>query len=64
MKDITKCKGEGCPIREDCYRFTHFTQDEWEYYFLETPYINGNCEMYHGKNQESIFSQLKKYLNN
>jgi len=22
MADITKCKGEGCPIKESCYRFT------------------------------------------
>lgn len=35
MPDITKCRGDGCPIREDCYRYTA-PASEQQSWFTET----------------------------
>lgn len=67
MADITKCKGEGCPIKEHCYRFTAISSDDRQSYFVEPPFeLNNNkfnCKMYWGENQENIFNQLKNITN-
>lgn len=34
---ITKCKGKGCPIKEDCLRFTAPKRESSDT-FTETPY--------------------------
>ena len=37
MPDITICKGDNCPIKETCYRFTA-TPSKWgQSYFVEAP---------------------------
>jgi len=36
MADVTKCPGNGCPIREDCYRYTA-PASEQQSWFTETP---------------------------
>jgi hypothetical protein len=36
MSEITKCPGDGCPIREECYRYTA-PAGEWQARFVETP---------------------------
>ena len=33
MADITKCTGEGCPLKETCYRFTAPT-DMYQSFFV------------------------------
>lgn len=43
--DITKCKGEGCPIKENCKRYTA-KESLMQSYFIESPIENGKCEMY------------------
>lgn len=44
---MLKCYGEGCPIREDCYRFTqpYVKRDA----FGKAPYdpVVGGCEYFH-----------------
>jgi hypothetical protein len=45
MADITKCKGDGCPIKEKCYRFTAIA-DEYQSYFGNPPIKDGKCDMY------------------
>ena len=37
MPDITMCKGEGCGIKEDCYRHTAKANEHWQTYFTESP---------------------------
>lgn len=32
MADITKCKGFGCPVRGDCYRYTAPTSDRQSWF--------------------------------
>ena len=41
--DITKCKGDNCPQKEDCYRFTA-KADEHQSWFVETPNKGDKCE--------------------
>jgi hypothetical protein len=58
MADITKCKGQNCPIKDQCYRYT--AKDSiWQSYFMESPINDDKCDMYWGENAESIFNQLK-----
>lgn len=67
MTDITKCKGIGCPQKENCYRFTA-TADEYQSYFVESPIKDGKCDMYWGARvhdqhlKESIYN-IKKDTN-
>jgi hypothetical protein len=45
MTDITKCTGEGCALKETCYRFTA-TTGMYQSFFFEVPIKNGKCEYY------------------
>jgi hypothetical protein len=61
--DITKCYGEGCPVRNNCYRFTASANEMWQSYFAEPPGKTEDgkfvCEMYWGEKSQSILNQLK-----
>lgn len=58
MADITMCTGDGCPLKEKCCRFTA-EKSEWQSYFLTPPFDGKTCEIYWGKQSESIYNQLK-----
>lgn len=65
MPDITKCKGTGCPIKEKCYRYYSSESGEWQSWFTESPIRmledkSMKCDMYWGKEAESIWNQLKE----
>jgi hypothetical protein len=38
MADITKCSGDNCPIKENCYRFTAVENEYRQSYFIKIPY--------------------------
>jgi hypothetical protein len=68
MADISKCKGTGCPVKKQCYRFTA-KENILQSYFTNVPfYVNEtkgdkikiDCGMYWGKNKEQIFSLFHK----
>lgn len=59
MADITMCTGDGCPLKESCYRFTSIASEYRQSYFFTPPFENNTCEMYWGKQSESIYQQLK-----
>lgn len=46
--DITKCKGEDCPIKENCKRFTA-KESLMQSYFIESPFNDNKCDMYWGE---------------
>jgi hypothetical protein len=47
MPDISKCSGEGCPMKETCYRFTAIADKLWQSYFMNAPIKEDNtCEYY------------------
>ena len=46
MADITKCTGAGCPLKENCYRYTAKETPHWQSYFTTVPYNengDGKC---------------------
>ena len=49
MPDISKCTGEGCPVRKKCYRFT-CPAGEWKSYtaFFDAvkPGSKDGCEFF------------------
>ena len=45
MTDISKCTGEGCSLKETCYRFTAKT-GMYQSFFFGVPIKNGQCEYY------------------
>jgi hypothetical protein len=45
MMDITKCQGEGCTIKESCYRYTS-PRELYQSYFVDSPIKDGDCEYY------------------
>jgi len=58
MPDITMCSGEGCPHKEQCYRFTAKPSEFSQSYFVEAPIKDGKCDHYWGENAESVWSKL------
>lgn len=45
--DISKCNGEKCDKKENCYRFTCPANEYRQSYFGSSPMsINGECEFY------------------
>lgn len=63
MADITKCNGEGCSIKDFCYRFTVKANEYYQSYFVEPPINDGKCEMYWGENTQFIRNTLKNIRN-
>ena len=62
--DITKCKGNDCPMKESCYRFTAEENEVLQAYFVEPPIKDGKCEMYWSDTSQRIFEKLKNIVNN
>jgi hypothetical protein len=47
MPDISKCKGEDCPMKETCYRFTANANEFMQSYFMNAPIKeDDSCEYY------------------
>jgi hypothetical protein len=47
MADITMCKGDDCPKRDNCYRFTAKESSFLQSYFISSPIEeDGNCNQY------------------
>ena len=63
MADITMCTGNGCPLKENCYRFTAEKSEYRQSYFFTPPFDGKTCEMYWGKQSEAIYNQLKNMTN-
>ena len=62
MTDITKCTGEGCPLKETCYRYTA-PREMYQSFFFGVPIKNGKCENYWGEASQSTYDQLKEIFN-
>ena len=63
MSDITKCKGEGCSMKETCHRFTD-PAEEYQSYFSESPIKeDGKCSMYWGQAEQDMIDILQEIVN-
>lgn len=44
MPDISMCKGVGCPLKENCYRFKAKPDDMYQSYFVDPPFNITDCD--------------------
>lgn len=51
MPDITMCKDNDCPKKEECHRFTAISDKIGQPYFLQTPRKGKHCVYYWPNNQ-------------
>jgi len=49
MTDITKCTGDGCELKETCYRFTA-PMGTYQSMFVDVPLKDGECDYYWNTN--------------
>lgn len=62
MTDIAKCRGDECPMKESCYRFTA-PSSEYQSYFVNPPIKDGKCDMYWGQAQQDMIDILQEIIN-
>ena len=43
MADITMCRGDGCHMKNNCYRYTAIVDEHGQSIFTEVPYKDGKC---------------------
>ena len=62
MDDLTKCTGEGCPLRYDCHRFTKIDYYREETFFVEVPFNHKleTCEYIWNDNSEWLYNELQR----
>jgi hypothetical protein len=53
MPDITMCKGDGCPLKETCYRFKAEPSDR-QAWFMEVPYKEDTKDCEHHWEEDDI----------
>ena len=58
MVDISKCEGDGCEIRSDCYRFTAKANEHRQSY-MKPPTVGKNCEYYWPVKSKSEYKRLE-----
>jgi len=48
MPDITMCKGDGCKLKDKCYRFTANANPHYQSYFTDLPLNDdGSCDYFY-----------------
>lgn len=45
MPDIAMCNGDGCPVKEQCWRHVA-PPDRWQSYFAAPPHKEDGCEYF------------------
>ena len=46
MMDIVMCPGDGCPIKDTCFRHVGVPREDWDAWFSSAPYDGEGCDMY------------------
>ena len=62
MADITLCKGNNCPMKEQCKRYTSPHDPLYQSYFTESPIKDGKCDMFWGDVADVVMEQLNKIV--
>ena len=44
MNDITYCNGDGCEIRQQCWRYVLFTKNTSEYVWMTIPHYDNETK--------------------
>ncbi len=64
MPDITMCKGENCPFKEQCYRYRAKPSEHGQSYFESSPIQEEGCEYfvkYWGDKKRKMKDEIKYY---
>ena len=66
MSDITKCPGNGCPIKDKCYR--HSAKDGvWQSWFTKEPFKIKKkvftCDMFWGEDTQILYNDIVNIIN-
>ena len=58
--ELVMCKGDGCPFKEKCYRFTTEIE-KCKNHFAFVPFNKeqGRCEMFWGEGNKNMYNYLK-----
>jgi len=59
MADISKCTGEGCVLKENCYRFTA-PSGMLQSFFISPPIKDGECDYYWSQNWSQIVTSSEE----
>jgi hypothetical protein len=60
--DKTLCKGNNCPMKEQCKRYTSTPNPLYQSYFRESPIKDGKCDMFWGDVADEVMEQLNKIV--
>lgn len=62
MDDITKCSGEGCPLRSECHRFTRIDYYSRQSFFVEVPFNHKleTCQFIWNDNAEELYKGIQR----
>jgi len=59
MTDITKCMGDNCPNKKECFRFLA-KSDSWQSYFAGSPIDgNGKCDHFWAIKDKETLKRLQ-----
>ena len=60
MADITKCHGDMCPKKDQCYRYTAVSSEYRQSYFVVPPLkSDGSCEHFWKDERHKILRKEK-----
>ena len=65
MPDISKCAGQGCPLKECCYRYTSRNSPFWQYTEKTPPYNaeTKTCDLFWcAEGKEEDFKKIRAEL--
>ena len=62
MSDITLCKGNNCPMKEQCKRYTSTPNSTKQWYYTESPIKDGKCDIFWGDVADVVMEQLKSIM--
>lgn len=61
MADITMCSGQGCPLKDNCYRYNATATPMWQSYFSTVPVKkDGTCEYHWSERKGGTKETTKK----
>jgi hypothetical protein len=62
METLTKCTGEGCILKNKCFRYTKIDFFEDDFFFKKVPYnykLN-TCEYIWNENAENLYNGIQR----
>jgi hypothetical protein len=63
MADITMCEGEGCSVKNICYRANAPVNPHWQSYFANSPGKDKTCMYYSPLDEKEAFNDKLSRIN-